>query len=119
MVESGSFTKAAHTLHMSRTTVTQLVQQIEARLRKKLLHRTTSSVQLTADGAAYYPRVVRLLDVRTQQMGPQELLVGVELELDARLSGVELTVALDEIENAVRAAVPEARQIYMEPHTPE
>ena len=40
VVESGSFTKAAHTLHMSRT---------------------TRSVQLTADGAAYYPRVVRLL----------------------------------------------------------
>lgn len=63
------------------------------------------------------PRVVRLLDVRTQQMGPQELLVGVELELDARLSGVELTEALEEIEDAVRAAVPEARQIYLEPHT--
>lgn len=61
VVESGSFTKAAHTLHMSRTTVTLLVQQIEARLRVKLLHRTTRSVQLTADGAAYYPRVVRLL----------------------------------------------------------
>ena len=69
---------------------------------------------ITAD-----PRVVRLLDVRTQQMGPQELLVGVELELDASLTGVQLTVALDEIENAVRAAVPEARQIYMEPHTPQ
>lgn len=61
VVESGSFTKAAHTLHMSRTTVTQLVQQLEARLRVKLLHRTTRSVQLTADGADYYPRVVRLL----------------------------------------------------------
>jgi len=74
----------------------------------------TVEAVITAD-----PRVVRLLDVRTQQMGPQELLVGVELELDPTLSGVELTVALDEIENAVRTAVPEARQIYMEPHTPE
>ena len=69
---------------------------------------------ITAD-----PRVVRLIDVRTQQMGPQELLVGVELELDPALTGVELTDALEEIENAVRAAVPEARQIYMEPHTAE
>lgn len=61
VVESGSFTKAAHTLHMSRTTITQLVQQLEARLRVKLLHRTTRRVQVTADGAAYYERVVRLL----------------------------------------------------------
>ncbi len=61
VVESGSFTKAALTLHLSRTTVTQLVQQLEARLRVKLLHRTTRTVKVTADGAAYYERVVRLL----------------------------------------------------------
>lgn len=65
------------------------------------------------------PRVVRLLDVRTQQLGPQELLVGVELELDPDLTGVQLTGALDEIERAVRTAVPAARQIYLEPHTAE
>mgnify|MGYP002653606815 CR=1 FL=1 len=33
VVEAGSFTKAAQTLHMSKTTVTQLIQQLEARLR--------------------------------------------------------------------------------------
>ncbi len=61
VVEAGSFTKAALTLHMSKTTVTQLVQQLEARLRVKLLNRTTRKVSVTADGAAYYDRVVRLL----------------------------------------------------------
>jgi DNA-binding transcriptional LysR family regulator len=61
VVEAGSFTKAADTLHMSKTTVTQLVQQLEARLRVKLLNRTTRKVNLTADGAVYYERVVRLL----------------------------------------------------------
>ncbi|PBJ82089.1 LysR family transcriptional regulator [Lysobacteraceae bacterium NML93-0399] len=61
VVEAGSFTRAADTLHMSRATVTQLVQQLEARLRVKLLNRTTRRVHLTADGAAYYERVVRLL----------------------------------------------------------
>ncbi|HEX8480148.1 MAG TPA: LysR family transcriptional regulator [Telluria sp.] len=61
VVEAGSFTKAAHTLHMSRTTVTQLVQQLEARLRVRLLNRTTRKVNLTADGALYYERVLRLL----------------------------------------------------------
>lgn len=61
VVETGSFTKAAATLHMSKTTVTQLVQQLEARLRVRLLNRTTRKVNVTADGAAYYERVVRLL----------------------------------------------------------
>ncbi|MEN4903151.1 LysR family transcriptional regulator [Luteimonas sp. TWI1416] len=61
VVETGSFTKAAATLHMSRTTVTQLVQQLEARLRVRLLNRTTRQVNVTADGAAYYDRVVQLL----------------------------------------------------------
>lgn len=61
VVETGSFTKAADTLHMSKTTVTQLVQQLEARLRVRLLNRTTRKVNVTADGAAYYERVLRLL----------------------------------------------------------
>ena len=61
VVEAGSFTKAAETLHMSKTTVTQLVQQLEARLRVKLLNRTTRKVNVTADGAVYYERVLRLL----------------------------------------------------------
>ena len=61
VVEAGSFTKAAQPLHMSKTTVTQLVQQLEARLRVKLLNRTTRQVKVTADGATYYERVVRLL----------------------------------------------------------
>ena len=61
VVEAGSFTKAAETLHMSKTTVTQLVQQLEARLRVKLLNRTTRKVNVTADGAVYNERVLRLL----------------------------------------------------------
>lgn len=61
VVEAGSFTKAAGTLHMSKTSVTQLVQQLEARLRVKLLNRTTRQVHVTADGAAYYERVLRVL----------------------------------------------------------
>lgn len=61
VVEVGSFTKAAETLQMSKTSVTQLVQQLEARLRVKLLNRTTRKVNVTPDGAVFYERVVRLL----------------------------------------------------------
>lgn len=61
VVEARSFTRAAAALQVSKTTVTQLVQQLEARLRVKLLNRTTRTVNVTADGAAYYAQVVRLL----------------------------------------------------------
>ncbi|HHR1519876.1 TPA: LysR substrate-binding domain-containing protein [Klebsiella pneumoniae] len=61
VVEAGSFTKAAQTLHMSKTTVTQLIQQRESRLRVRLLHRTTRKLGVTPDGAVYYERVIRLL----------------------------------------------------------
>lgn len=43
VVEAGSFTKAADTLRMNRTTVTQLVQQLEARLRNFTQNIPTSS----------------------------------------------------------------------------
>jgi DNA-binding transcriptional LysR family regulator len=61
VVEAGSFTQAAESLQLSKATVTQRVQQLEARLRVKLLHRTTRKINVTADGALYYERVVRLL----------------------------------------------------------
>lgn len=61
VVETGSFTRAANSLGLGRATVTQLVQQLEARLRVRLLDRTTRRVAVTADGAAYYQRVLRLL----------------------------------------------------------
>jgi cation diffusion facilitator family transporter len=61
--------------------------------------------------------VVRVLDVRTQQLGPEEMLVGVELELEPSLTGVQLTDALEEIEQHIRAVVPAAQQVYLEPHT--
>ncbi|GMU79644.1 MAG: transporter [Acidimicrobiia bacterium] len=62
-------------------------------------------------------RVVRLIDLRTQQLGPEDLLVGAELELDPALTGPELAAALGEIERAVRAAVPAAGRVYLEPRS--
>jgi DNA-binding transcriptional LysR family regulator len=61
VVETGSFTKAAEALQLSKTTVTHRVQQLEARLRVKLLHRTTRQVTVTPDGAAYREHALRLL----------------------------------------------------------
>ncbi|PKH71502.1 LysR family transcriptional regulator [Stenotrophomonas sp. Betaine-02u-21] len=61
VVETGSFTRAAQTLQLGRTGVTERVQQLEAHLRVRLLNRTTRQVNLTAEGELYYARVVRLL----------------------------------------------------------
>ena len=61
VVEAGSFTKAAASLDAPKGTVTKQIQHLEARLRVKLLNRTTRLVTVTPDGAAYYERTVRLL----------------------------------------------------------
>jgi LysR family transcriptional regulator, regulator for bpeEF and oprC len=61
VVEAGTFTKAADSLALPKPTVTRLVQQLEQQLTTKLLNRTTRRVTVTADGAAYYDRALRLL----------------------------------------------------------
>lgn len=61
IVESGGFAKAADSLQMPRASVTILIKQLEAHLGVQLLQRTTRHISLTLDGAAYYPRCVRLL----------------------------------------------------------
>ena len=61
VVEAGSFTKAAESLDVLKGTVTKQIHHLEARLRVKLLNRTTRRVTVTPDGAAYYERTVRLL----------------------------------------------------------
>jgi len=61
VAETGSFTRAATDLALGRATVTQLVQQLEARLQVRLLDRTTRRVTLTADGSAFLERALRLL----------------------------------------------------------
>ena len=61
VVEAGSFTKAAETMDLPKPTVTRLIQGLERDLRVRLLDRTTRSVTVTAEGATYYDRVVRLL----------------------------------------------------------
>jgi LysR family transcriptional regulator for bpeEF and oprC len=61
VVDSGGFTRAAEVLRMPKATVTTLVQGLEAHLGVKLMNRTTRRVSVTADGAAYYERCVRIL----------------------------------------------------------
>lgn len=61
VVETGNFSKAALSLKIPKTTVTNLVQGLEGHLGTRLLNRTTRQVVVTNDGALYYERASRLL----------------------------------------------------------
>jgi cation diffusion facilitator family transporter len=61
------------------------------------------------------PSVRRLIHMRTQHIGPDELLVGAKIELVPDLSTAETAAAVDRIETGVRRAVPIARIMYLEP----
>ena len=61
VVESGSFSKAADALEMSRPAVTLAIKGLESELGVRLLHRTSRATTPTAEGAAYFERVARIL----------------------------------------------------------
>ena len=61
IVERRSFTKAAEDLGLPRSSVTDAVRGLEARLGVRLLQRTTRQVSPTLDGEAYYRRCVSLI----------------------------------------------------------
>ncbi|MFC7617586.1 cation diffusion facilitator family transporter [Actinokineospora soli] len=60
-------------------------------------------------------QVVRVIHVRTQYVGPEELLVAAKIELVPGLDLAGVAAAIDDAEARVRAAVPSARLIYLEP----
>jgi len=57
VAEMGSFIKAAHALEIPRASVSAAIQQLEASMGTRLLHRTTRQVQPTADGVQLLERV--------------------------------------------------------------
>jgi cation diffusion facilitator family transporter len=59
--------------------------------------------------------VSRLIHLRTLHLGPDELLVGAKVEFSSSLDLPGLARAIDEVEARVRAAVADARVIYIEP----
>lgn len=62
VVDEGAFARAARRLRLSKAAVSKHVGALEEALATRLLHRTTRSLSLTADGRAYYDRATALLD---------------------------------------------------------
>jgi len=59
--------------------------------------------------------VQNVIHLRTQYLGPEELLVAAKIALQPGLPVEDVARAIDEAEARVRAAVPAARMIYLEP----
>lgn len=60
-IESGSFSAASRLIGSSQSAISKSVAALERRLGVKLIQRSTRTLSLTAEGAAYYERVAPLL----------------------------------------------------------
>jgi cation diffusion facilitator family transporter len=60
------------------------------------------------------PEVDRLIHLRTEHLGPEDLLVAVKVDL-ARGGDVATSKAIDAVEARIREATPRAKVIYIEP----
>jgi cation diffusion facilitator family transporter len=62
-----------------------------------------------------HPCVKRLIHMRTQHLGPEDICLGAKVELDERLNVAQAAHEIDDIERAIRREVPNVRVIYVEP----
>lgn len=76
---------------------------------------TEEDIEAITAAVQTVPSVVRVIDLKTQHIGPEELLVAGKIEFAHSLSNPQVSDAIDEVEAALRDAVPHAMQIYLEP----
>ena len=81
-----------------------------------LLGESASAADVAAVRAALVGEgVASVIHLRTLHLGPEELLVAAKIEVTADRSAADIAAAIDAAESRVRAAVPIARVIYLEP----
>jgi divalent metal cation (Fe/Co/Zn/Cd) transporter len=61
------------------------------------------------------PGVERVIHLRTEHLGPDDLLVVAKIAVDGSMPSAETAAIIDRAEAAVRADVPEARLMFLEP----
>ncbi|GAA4753323.1 cation diffusion facilitator family transporter [Gordonia alkaliphila] len=59
--------------------------------------------------------VERVIHMKTQYLGPEELLLAAKIAIAPGSDAAQVAAAIDNAESRVRAAVPHARLIYLEP----
>ncbi|MEX2420081.1 MAG: cation diffusion facilitator family transporter [Acidimicrobiia bacterium] len=76
---------------------------------------TTEDIAAITSAVRGSDGVARIIDLRTQHIGPEDLLVAGKVEFDRSLTMSGVADAIDRSEVAIRQAVPYARRIYLEP----
>jgi cation diffusion facilitator family transporter len=61
------------------------------------------------------PNVRSVIHMKTQHIGPDELIVAAKVEFDPSISMADLAASINAAEDALRAAVPIAKLVYLEP----
>ncbi|MEO6309621.1 MAG: cation diffusion facilitator family transporter [Leifsonia sp.] len=61
------------------------------------------------------PETKRIIHLKTLYLGPDEIMVGAKLAFDASSRFTDVAAGINQVESRIRAAVPLARVIYIEP----
>jgi cation diffusion facilitator family transporter len=61
------------------------------------------------------PGVIRVIHLRTLHVGPDELLVAAKIAIKHNDTGAQIALDIDSAEKALRAAVPTATYVFLEP----
>lgn len=62
-----------------------------------------------------HPAIEQVIDIKTQHIGPEEILVAARAKFDENLSGSDLARAIDDVHAKLKVAVPMCKFIYIEP----
>lgn len=84
VVDCSSFTRAADTLDLPRSSVSAALAELERRVGARLLHRTTRKVTATQEGLAFYKRCIRVISEveETENLFRQEASPSGKLRVD-------------------------------------
>lgn len=106
IVETGSLSRAASSLDMPRSTVSKLLADLERHLGTKLLQRSTRSVALTTEGAAYYEQVGQVM------AGLREADLSVQQQSASPKGRVRIDIPSSLANSLVIPALKEFRALY-------
>ncbi len=75
---------------------------------------TRSAIRMATLAVPGVQAVTRML---TMHLGPDEILVNIDLDVDAGLSGEEIEALIERVERGIRDAQPTATRIFIEPRS--